>query len=330
MDFKNKISSKYFNRYLDQLRVILANLYQVNNIQEGLYVFYSRDFNDHQKSKRDNPNGVSIKPLIFLADNLKENGWINHISGHYDKETKRGRRSRMRPSKKLLQAFTEFKLTSKCIYREQIECIRLKNSKKKLIEYKDTSITRSMRKKLFAYNNLLYRTNIKLKRNRKVYSYLEIHPTNFIDKEYFRVFNDSSFELGGRFYGPWWISPNKDIRKYITLNDKKTVELDHSSLNIHLLYSEEGLNYYDLHESTADPYILKGVDPSSREVNLFFLYLSQKYINNFILNLLTINFFKQLFKVVLKIKIITFSTIRINKRRIRTRLKQSWNFHSFS
>lgn len=97
------------------------------------------------------------------------------------------------------------------------------------------------------------------------------------------------------------------------LNDKKTVELDHSSLNIHLLYSEEGLNYYDLHEFTADPYILKGVDPGSREVNL-----------------LTINFFKQLFKVFLKIKIITFSTIRINKRRIRTRLKQSWNFHSFS
>ena len=136
--------------------------------------------------------------------------------------------------------------------------------------------------------------------------------------------------VGGRFYGPWWISPNKDIRKYITLNDKKTVELDYSSLNIHLLYSEEGLNYYDLHESTADPYILKGVDSGSREVNLFFLYLNQKYINNFILNLLTINFFEQLFKVFLKIKIITFSTIRINKRRIRTRLKQSWNFHSFS
>ena len=196
LDFKNKINSKYFNRYLDQLRVILANLYQVNNIQEGLYVFYSRDFNDHQKSKRYNPNGVSIRPLIFLADNLKEYGWINHISGHYDKEAKRGRRSRMRPSKKLLQAFTEFKLTSKCIYREQIECIRLKNTKKKLIEYEDTSITHSMRKKLSAYNNLLYRTNIKLKRNKKVYSYLETHPTNFNDKEYFRVFNDSSFELG--------------------------------------------------------------------------------------------------------------------------------------
>ena len=89
LDFKNKISSKYFNRYLDQLRVILANLYRINNIQEGLYVFYSRDFNDHQKSKRDNPNGVSIRPLIFLADNLKEYGWINHISGHYDKEAKR-------------------------------------------------------------------------------------------------------------------------------------------------------------------------------------------------------------------------------------------------
>ena len=70
------------------------------------------------------------------------------------------------------------------------------------------------------------------------YNYLETHPTNFNDKEYFRVFNDSSFELGGKFYGSWWISPSKDIRKHITLDDEKTVELDYSSLGIHLLYSQ--------------------------------------------------------------------------------------------
>ena len=75
-----------------------------------------------------------------------------------------------------------------------------------------------MRNKLYAYNNLLFRTSIKLTRNKKVSNYLEANPTNFNNKEYYRVFNDGSFELGGRFYGSWWVSLSKDIRKYITIN----------------------------------------------------------------------------------------------------------------
>ena len=278
LDFKDKISSKYFTIYEDQLRVILANLYEINSIQESLYIFYSRDTTEYKQSKRYNPNGVSIRPLKFLIDNLKEHGWINHIGGHYDKKTETGRRSRIRPSKKLLQAFYDFKVKAKYVHRSLIEEIRLKNSQKKLIEYKDTPTTNLMRNKLRSYNSLLYRIHIKLKRNKKVCSYLETHPTNFNDKQYFRVFNDSSFELGGRFYGPWWISPSKDIRKYITLDDEKTVELDYSSLGIHLLYSKENLSYYDLHEPTADPYTLKGVDSTEREVN--------KKIITFALNML--------------------------------------------
>ena len=60
---------------------------------------------------------------------------------------------------------------------------------------------------------------------------------------------------------------NKDIRRRITLNDEKTVELDYSSLGIHLLYSQENLNYYDLNDPGSDPYTLKGVDTNEREVN---------------------------------------------------------------
>ena len=143
----------------------------------------------------------------------------------------------------------------------------LLDTKKKFKEYEDNSATRSMRGKLHAYNNLLHKTNIKLTRNKKVSNYLEVKPTNFNNKEYYRIFNDGSFELGGRFYGAWWVTLSKDIRKYITINKSKTVELDYSSLNIHLLYSEEDLNYYDLNESIADPYVLKGADKDERDIN---------------------------------------------------------------
>jgi len=267
LDFKHKINPKYLKFYIKQLRTTLANLFRVNSISEDLYVFYSRDRGYYKKSKKYNPNGISFRPLISLVDNLKEHGWIKHIKGRYKKEIKKGKRSRMCPSNKLIQAFKDYEVTTKHLYAKQMDCIRLKDTKKKFKEYEDNSVTRSMRTKLHAYNNLLHRTNIKLTRNKKVSNYLEIKPTNFNNKEYYRIFNDGSFELGGRFYGPWWVNLSKDIRKYITINNSKTVELDYSSLNIHLLYSEEGLNYYDLNDNTADPYTLKGVNKDDRDIN---------------------------------------------------------------
>ncbi len=267
LDFEHKINPKYLKLYIKPLRAILANLYRINYIGEDLYVYYSRDRGYYNKSKRYNPNGISFRPLIFLVDSLKKHGWIEHINFKFDKESESGRRSRMCPSNKLVQAFKDYEITSKYLYRKQMDCIRLKDTKKKFKEYEDNSATRSMRGKLHAYNNLLHRTNIKLTRNKKVSNYLKASPTNFNNKEYYRIFNDGSFELGGRFYGPWWVNLSKDIRKYITINDDKTVELDYASLNIHLLYSEEDLNYYDLNESIADPYVLKGVDKDERDIN---------------------------------------------------------------
>ena len=266
LDFKHKINPKYLKLYIKQLRTTLANLFRINSISEDLYVFYSRDRGYYKISKKYNPNGISFS-LISLVDNLKEHGWIKHIKGRYKKEIEKGKRSRMCPSNKLVQAFKDYEVTTKHLYAKQMDCIRLKDTKKKFKEYEDNSVTRSMRAKLHNYNNLLNRTNIKLTRNKKVSNYLEIKPTNFNNKEYHRIFNDGSFELGGRFYGPWWVNLSKDIRKYITINNSKTVELDYSSLNIHLLYSEEGLNYYDLNDKTADPYTLKGVDRDERDIN---------------------------------------------------------------
>ncbi|WP_440634901.1 hypothetical protein [Candidatus Pelagibacter sp. HIMB1746] len=263
LDFKDKINSKYLKLYKKQLRVILANLFTANSINEDLFVVYSRDKEYYKKSNRYNPNRISYRPLIFLVDNLKEHGWIKNILG----SQKKGKRSKMSVTHKLKQAFKDYKIASKYLQSNPMDCVRLKDKSKKLIEYKDNSATHSMRSKLHAYNNLLFRTNIKLIRNKKVSNYLEIKPTNFNNTEYHRVFNDSSFELGGRFYGPWWVNLSKDIRKYITINNNKNVELDYSSLNIHLLYSEEGINYYDLNDNTADPYILKGIDRDERDIN---------------------------------------------------------------
>ena len=98
----------------------------------------------------------------------------------------------MSATHKLKQAFKDHKIASKYVQSNPVDCVRLKDKSKKFKEYEDNSTTHSMRSKLHAYNNLLFRTNIKLTRNKKVSNYLEIKPTNFNNIEYHRVFNDSS------------------------------------------------------------------------------------------------------------------------------------------
>jgi hypothetical protein len=66
-----------------------------------------------------------------------------------------------------------------------------------------------------------------------------------------RVFNRSSFDNGGRFYGPWWQQCPKKWRREIFINDAPTIEQDYSSLHIALLYARRGINYYKQYNGDA-------------------------------------------------------------------------------
>jgi hypothetical protein len=52
-----------------------------------------------------------------------------------------------------------------------------------------------------------------------------------------RVFINSSLEQGGRFYGAWWQSIPSEYRSLISLNGDYVVELDYSTIHMHLLYA---------------------------------------------------------------------------------------------
>ena len=52
-----------------------------------------------------------------------------------------------------------------------------------------------------------------------------------------RIFNNSSLEEGGRFYNGWWQSIPSRYRPFISINGDFTIEMDYSSIHIHLLYA---------------------------------------------------------------------------------------------
>lgn len=68
-----------------------------------------------------------------------------------------------------------------------------------------------------------------------------------------RIFNDGSFERGGRFYCAQQNMPSEK-RQYLRFNNDPTVEIDFAAMHPILLYQLNGLNCED------DPYIIDGYE----------------------------------------------------------------------
>ncbi|WP_274426178.1 hypothetical protein [Chelativorans sp. YIM 93263] len=72
-------------------------------------------------------------------------------------------------------------------------------------------------------------------------------------RKLYRVFNDGTFEHGGRFYGGWWQGIQSRYRRFLTINGLTTAELDFSNMQIAMLYAMEG------RQLEGDAYALEGV-----------------------------------------------------------------------
>jgi len=74
-----------------------------------------------------------------------------------------------------------------------------------------------------------------------------------VEPEYFnrhlhRIFNDSTFERGGRLYGAWYQHTPSWLRKRILIQGCDTAELDYSGMSVRMIYHDKGIDYRD------DPY----------------------------------------------------------------------------
>jgi hypothetical protein len=78
--------------------------------------------------------------------------------------------------------------------------------------------------------------------NNKCFNYIKL------DCWLYRVFNNGTFDEGGRYYGGEYQSLSEEEREKILINGKPTVELDYKALHPRMLYHIEGVDY------PADPY----------------------------------------------------------------------------
>jgi len=136
---------------------------------------------------------------------------------------------------------------------------------RELVEYEDTDQTNQMRHNLQLINDRIAtkwidlelskdeHTDLVAQMAKKDKEHLEDNPDDYrplmlSKRSLYRVFNDAEFRTGGRFYGGWWQEIPSKFRDRITIDGKRTVQLDYSGLHPHFLYHERGLELKD------DPY----------------------------------------------------------------------------
>jgi hypothetical protein len=247
------------------LTMIIVDLYDCYLIDPTAYVGYSRNNNKyrtnstnskkHKRRSRYNALGISYDTMVRLTDNLVTLGYIELHKGFkvYDNPYKEDRQSRMRAKQKLIDEFTACGFKAEVIQiSDQKECVIMKDGDKNVTDYRDNSYSRACRVFLQRYRSFLYDHYIDI-----AYNFSQIELDRWIllgDKQVTRVFNNNSWEDGGRFYGGFWQQIPSSLRRYIIINGKETVELDYRSLHPALLYARRGLPPYTF----SDPYIIEG------------------------------------------------------------------------
>lgn len=137
-------------------------------------------------------------------------------------------------------------------------------------EYEDTPFTLQARANLEQINQFIEQHLINLEINDDQEKELSSRLRNreedgkdkyldFSNTRLRRIFNNSSFEQGARLYGGFWQQIPKEYRALITINDKRTIQLDYSGMHFIIMYANKGLPI-----PKGDPYTMDEYDPSLR------------------------------------------------------------------
>ena len=255
------------------LKVVLLDLYVAWCTDPDLMIMFSRDNNAHKAKSRYNEIHIS-KKIRDIVDELVNEGIIEEKRGFNDKIRGIGFKSRLWASPSLKEKFksARFHQFQFCDH-EGRESIVLRDENKEAVEvYQDTAITNFSRSLLSEYNALLANTHIDIfDLDKPVIEIGSGSKTMRLaitqqDKFVRRIFNNSRWDQGGRFYGGWWQRCPKTYREKIVFDGIATAEIDFSGIHIVILYAQEGINYWA--EVNEDPYSISGINDIDPDIDL--------------------------------------------------------------
>ena len=227
---------------LNMLVRILTNL-AFNSIispEKYLSIPFSRHF--YSADTRYQPKFGGQPYAKKVREFMESTNLIEYYRGFHDRTTGNSRFTRIRATNQLHELFQGIQVTQFQSNKYQ-EHLILRDASKQPIEYVDADFPflHFWRQDITVINELIADSWIDLFVPDTTYQELCNTSLDLTRTTLCRIFNNSSFELHGRFYYGWWQEIESQYRQFITIDGEQTIELDYSSMNVALLYSESGI-----------------------------------------------------------------------------------------
>jgi len=212
------------------------------------------------------PNITQTSVIRFL-EFLIERNLIQKVSdGRKHPDAKQGIPTQIRAKQSLINFMQQGGASSLDIVNTHPQIILKsdKKSGKEIIAFEKTDLTNAMESKISRINNVLLNhwadieiphSDLIALKDKGIY----LEETLYQRRRLHRVFNNSTFDNGGRFYGGWWQSIPSGLRPFIRINGDETVELDYSTMHPRMLYAHIGI------ECPDEPYNVD-LDPKHRDL----------------------------------------------------------------
>ncbi|HEY8356213.1 MAG TPA: hypothetical protein VIL30_02030 [Ramlibacter sp.] len=249
----------------DTLKLLVLNVIVFNWSDKDLWVQTPANKTWYTQNGFWLPKCLSKATVLSVRDFLVQQGYAEAVAGRPSSSARLRRNAAMRATKKL--AALAFDM---CVDRQHIkqstrhDLIHLK-APKPVKRRNSFLVTPELQQKidnLTIINQQFRRTHIDIKLTTKQeremmeqiikkqdkLTDIEDDTDLMVDRTQdccYRVYNNGTFEEGGRYYGPWWQSVPRRYRKHIMINGKRTVELDYSSMHPTILGQRLGITIPD-------------------------------------------------------------------------------------
>jgi len=219
-----KIRIREAHQVKKHLRVALINLWVASQLSSNPYLGISKNKSDYQKESRYRRIFLTYDYLIPVINDLRDLEYLEETLGFQDPRSGISYHTRIKATDLLIERILapEYGVDALVNSHGRIaivqsnddsESIILKDNDGKLVEYKDDENTKLMRRNLALINNKLSSARITLDiPNEQVEALFhrlndnqerERIPVDFTNVKMHRVFNNSSWQQGGRFYGSY-------------------------------------------------------------------------------------------------------------------------------
>ncbi|WP_170443286.1 hypothetical protein [Ruegeria arenilitoris] len=259
--YARKRNSNDEQMFSDCAGVVLTNVLRAHVKRHGMSVGIGRQKQRLDSESRYRPAYMTAHRFRMTLDWLLKADLISITTEGYQ-YGENAQHTRFAMTQKSMEALYTKQLTLKSFRTAKPdEVLVLRNSEKQPIKYHDTEQTNAMREALVLINDVNGQADITPTRPLRYEDLGEDYADTAISetaKHLRRIFNNGTFEHGGRFHGGWWQYVRKHVRRAVNINGVGTVEADYRGFNPAVLLAKANVTI------PADPYsAIRGVSAGS-------------------------------------------------------------------